>query len=215
MQFDLIVFDLDGTLVETREDLARSVNHALEAEGLPSHPMETVVRFVGDGALKLVQRSIGAGFSDETCQKVLAGFLEHYLGHCTDHAECYPGAIEVLPMLAPARLCVLTNKPIEPTLKILDKLSLSSHFESVIGGDGALGRKPNPAAILSLIKESKTTPERTLLVGDTSVDVLTARNCGCKVAGVQFGFRPGDFINYPPDYLLGSFLDLPGLLQAR
>jgi len=215
MQFDLIVFDLDGTLVETREDLARSVNNALEAEGLPIHPMETVVRFVGDGALKLVQRSVGAGFSDETCQKVLAGFLEHYLDHCTDHAECYPGAIEVLPMLDPARLCVLTNKPIEPTLKILDKLSLSSHFEDVIGGDGDLGRKPNPAAILSLIAESKTTPERTLLVGDTSVDVLTARNCGCKVAGVQFGFRPGDFENYPPDYLLGSFLDLPGLLQAR
>ena len=100
MQFDLIVFDLDGTLVETREDLARSVNCALEAEGLPIHPMETVVRFVGDGALKLVQRSVGAGFPDETCQKVLASFLEHYLGHCTDHAECYPGVLEVLPMLA-------------------------------------------------------------------------------------------------------------------
>ena len=215
MQFDLIVFDLDGTLVETREDLALSVNHALEAEGLPSHPMETVVQFVGDGALKLVQRSVGADFPDETCQKVLAGFLEHYLGHCTDHAECYPGAIEILPMLAPARLCVLTNKPIEPTLKILDKLALRAHFEDVIGGDDDLGRKPNPAAILSLIAKSKTTPERTLLVGDTSVDVLTARNCGCKVAGVQFEFRSGDFINYPPDYLLGSFLDLPGLLQAR
>ena len=212
MQFDLIVFDLDGTLVETREDLARSVNCALEAEGLPIHPMESVVRFVGDGALKLVQRSVGVGFPDETCQKVLASFLEHYLGHCTDHAECYPGVLEVLPMLAPARLCVLTNKPIAPTREILDKLALGSYFEDVIGGDGDLGRKPDPAAILSLIAKSKTIPERTLLVGDTSVDVLTARNCGCQVAGVQFGFRPGDFINYPPDYLLNSFLDLPGVL---
>lgn len=212
MQFDLIVFDLDGTLVETREDLARSVNSALEAEGLPIHPIETIVRFVGDGALKLVQRSVGAGFPDETCHKVLAGFLEHYLGHCTDHAECYPGVREVLTMLAPARLCLLTNKPIAPTRKILDKLALCSYFEDVIGGDDDLGRKPDPAAILSLIKKSKTTPRRTLLVGDTSVDVLTARNCGCKVAGVQFGFRPEDFINYPPDYLLNSFLDLPGVL---
>jgi len=82
----------------------------------------------------------------------------------------------------------------------------------VIGGDGDLGRKPDPAAILSLIAKSKTSPGRTLLVGDTSVDVLTARNCGCQVAGVQFGFRPGDFMNYPPDYLLSSFLDLPGVL---
>ena len=179
MQFDLIVFDLDGTLVETREDLARSVNCALEAEGLPRHPMETVVRFVGDGALKLVQRSVGAGLPDETCQKVLASFLDHYLGHCTDHAECYPGVLEVLPMLAPARLCVLTNKPIAPTREILDKLALGSYFEDVIGGDGDLGRKPDPAAILSLIAKSKTSPGRTLLVGDTSVDVLTARNCGC------------------------------------
>ena len=212
MQFDLIVFDLDGTLVKTREDLARSVNCALEAEGLPIHPMETVVRFVGDGALKLVQRSVGVGLPDETCQKVLASFLEHYLDHCTDHAECYPGGLEVLPMLAPARLCGLTNKPIAPTREILDKLALGSYFEDVIGGDGDLGRKPDPAAILSLIAKSKTIPERTLLVGDTSVDVLTARNCGCQVAGVQFGFRPGDFINYPPDYLLSSFLDLPGVL---
>ena len=212
MQFDLIVFDLDGTLVETREDLARSVNCALESEGLPIQPMETVVRFVGDGALKLVQRSVGAGLPDETCQKVLASFLDHYLGHCTDHAECYPGVLEVLPMLAPARLCVLTNKPIAPTRKILDKLALGSYFEDVIGGDGDLGRKPDPAAILSLIAKSKTSPGRTLLVGDTSVDVLTARNCGCQGAGGQVGFRPGDFINYPPDYLLSSFLDLPGVL---
>ncbi len=115
-------------------------------------------------------------------------------------------------MLAPARLCVLTNKPIAPTREILDKLALGSYFEDVIGGDGDLGRKPDPAAILSLIAKSKTIPERTLLVGDTSVDVLTARNCGCQAAGVQFGFRPGDFINYPPDYLLSSFLDLPGVL---
>ena len=212
MQFDLIVFDLDGTLVETREDLARSVNCALEAEGLPCHPIETVVRFVGDGALKLVQRSVGAGFPDETCQRVLASFLEHYLEHCTDHAECYPGALEVLPMLAPARLGVLTNKPIAPTRKILNKLGLDPYFEDVIGGDSDLGRKPDPAAILSLIEKSAAAPERTLLVGDTSVDVLTARNCGCQIAGVQFGFRPGDFLNYPPDYLLSSLLDLPGLL---
>ena len=115
-------------------------------------------------------------------------------------------------MLAPARLGVLTNKPIAPTRKILNKLGLDPYFEDVIGGDGDLGRKPDPAAILSLIEKSAAAPERTLLVGDTSVDVLTARNCGCKIAGVQFGFRPGDFLNYPPDYLIGSLLDLPGLL---
>ena len=115
-------------------------------------------------------------------------------------------------MLAPARLGGLTNKPIAPTRKILNKLGLAPYFEDVIGGDGDLGRKPDPAAILSLIEKSAAAPERTLLVGDTSVDVLTARNCGCQIAGVQFGFRPGDFLNYPPDYLLSSLLDLPGLL---
>lgn len=209
-KFDLLIFDLDGTLVETREDLAISVNVALASEGLPVLPMETVVRFVGDGALKLVQRSVGEGFPDSIYESVLGAFLSHYQDHCTDHCECYPGVEATLEQLEPLRLSVLTNKPIGPTTRILDHLKLSSCFDQVIGGDHELGRKPDPAGLISLIESAGASPARTLLVGDTSVDVLTARNAGCNVAGVQFGFRPGDFAEHPPDYLLDAF---PGLID--
>jgi len=206
--FDLVVFDLDGTLVETREDLAASVNYALRATGIPELAVETIVHFVGDGALKLIQRSLGENNDRDLCDEVLETFLGHYEGHCTEKSLAYPGVAEIIPGLSPLPLAVLTNKPAGPTDIILDALGLKACFENVIGGDSEYGRKPDPAGLLAIISGSQVQPARTLLVGDTSVDVLTARNAGCQCAGVQYGFRPGDFTKDPPDYLLGEFSDL-------
>ena len=206
--FDLVVFDLDGTLVETREDLAASVNYALRATGIPELAVETIVHFVGDGALKLIQRSLGENNDRALCDEVLEAFLGHYEGHCTEKSLSYPGVAEIIPGLSPLPLAVLTNKPAGPTDIILNALGLKACFGNVIGGDSEYGRKPDPAGLLAIISGSQVQPARTLLVGDTSVDVLTARNAGCQCAGVQYGFRPGDFIKDPPDYLLGEFSDL-------
>ncbi|MBL06137.1 MAG: haloacid dehalogenase [Planctomycetes bacterium] len=209
----LIVFDLDGTLVETRDDLARSVNHALGESGLPRHPVEVVVQFVGDGARKLVERSVGPGKKGVIYDEVLDAFLSHYIEHCTDRCTLYPGVAKVLESLAPLPLCVLTNKPLGPTERILQALGLAPHFQSVIGGDSHFGRKPDPAGLLHLIKAAGAAPESSLLVGDTRVDVLTAREARCLCAGVRYGFRPDDFMDCPPDYLIESMEDLPAILQ--
>ncbi len=209
----LIIFDLDGTLVETRDDLASSVNHALGESGLPRHPVEAVVQFVGDGARKLVERAVGPGRKGVIYDEVLDAFLSHYIEHCTDQCTLYPGVAEVLESLAPLPLCVLTNKPLGPTKRILQALGLAPHFQSVIGGDSDFGRKPDPTGLLHLIEAVGAEPESSLLVGDTRVDVLAAREACCRCAGVRYGFRPDDFIDCPPDYLIDSMEDLPGVLQ--
>ena len=209
----LIVFDLDGTLVETRDDLAFSVNHALGESGLPRHPIEAVVKFVGDGARKLVERAVGPGRKGAIYDEVLDAFLSHYSEHCADRCAPYPGVAEVLESLVPLPLCVLTNKPLAPTEKILQTLGLAPHFQSVIGGDSDFGRKPDPTGLLHLIEAAGAAPESSLLVGDTRVDVLTARKADCLCAGARYGFRPDDFIEYPPDYLLESIEDLPEVLE--
>lgn len=207
-EFDLVVFDLDGTLVETREDLAASVNYALEVSGLDGHPVETICHFVGDGALKLIQRAVGQDADQRLCEDVLRIFIEHYTEHCTDQSRPYPGVREIIPRLSPLPLSVLTNKPSVPTGMILDRLNLAVNFSQIIGGDSEHGRKPDPAGLLSLVAEAVVSPGRTLLVGDTKVDVQTARNAGCKCAGAKYGFRPGDFNSHPPDYYLEEFQDL-------
>ena len=207
-QFDLIVFDLDGTLVETREDLAASVNYALGATGLPELDVETIVHFVGDGALKLIQRSLGGDSDEALCDEVLKIFLGHYEDNCTEKSVAYPGVKEIIPGLSPLSLAVLTNKPAGPTEIILDSLGLKACFGKVIGGDSKYGRKPDPAGLLEILSGTQVEPARALLVGDTSVDVRTARNAGCPCAGVQYGFRPGDFVKDPPDFLFDEFSDL-------
>ena len=206
--FDLVVFDLDGTLVETREDLAASVNYALRATGNPELAVEAIVHFVGDGALKLIQRSLGENNDRALCNEVLKVFLDHYEGNCTEKSLAYPGVAEIIPGLSPLPLAILTNKPAGPTEIILDTLGLRTYFGNVIGGDSEYGRKPDPAGLLAILSGSQVEPDRALLVGDTSVDVQTARNAGCQCAGVQYGFRPGDFVKDPPDYLFGEFSDL-------
>lgn len=211
-RYDLLVFDLDGTLVETREDIAKSINAALRQSGLPEHPMDKIVRFVGDGASKLVERAAGAGQTNTIRETVLDDFLQHYGSHCTDLCHCYPDVPDVLEQLSSLPLGVLTNKPLEPSMKILKSLGIEKYFSSVIGGDSEFGRKPDTAGILSLMESAKATPARTLLVGDTSVDVLTARQAGCDIAGVQYGFRPEDFPANPPDYLLDTFKQLLSIL---
>ena len=213
-EYGVLVFDLDGTLAETRVDLALSVNHALGESGLPRHPIETVVQFVGDGARRLVERAVGPGEKDEIYDEVLDSFLAHYTEHCTDQCEACPGVAETLGRLAPIPLCVLTNKPLHPTEKILQALDITPYFQMVIGGDSDFGRKPDPAGLLHLIETVGVPPGRALLIGDTRVDVLTAREAGCFCAGVRYGFRPDDFIDYPPDYLLEDMKDILEVLDA-
>jgi len=185
----LVVFDLDGTLVDSRQDLADSTNAVLQSFGAAPLPLDRVVMMVGEGARVLVQRALEAAGLDADLDDALKRFQAHYRTRLLATTRPYPGISDMLGTVAPvATLAVLTNKPFAPSLELLEAFGWSSHFLSVVGGDSVLGRKPDPAGLQHLMSLAHAAPESTLLVGDSMVDVETARRAGAAVCVARYGF---------------------------
>jgi phosphoglycolate phosphatase len=197
----LIVFDLDGTLVDSRRDLAESANQLLEELGAAPQPEAAIVRMVGEGAAVLVRRALAAAGVGEP-PGALERFLEIYSGRLLNHTRPYDGIPEAVSVACRhARLAVLTNKPTRPSEEILDGLALRELFEDVIGGDGPWPRKPDPASLVALMERTGATPATTLLVGDSAIDHETARRASvrCCLAAYGFGYE-----TFPRDRLTGE-----------
>jgi phosphoglycolate phosphatase len=185
----LIVFDLDGTLIDSRRDLADSVNALLADLGADPLPLDAVVAMVGEGAALLVRRALTAAALDPDMPGALDRFLAHYDRRLLAHTRPYPGMVEALNALKTAStLAVLTNKPGRPTGIILESLGLASFFGHVIGGDTPHGRKPDPAGLLQLVRLAGATVDSTVMVGDSPVDRDTAQRAGTRLCLVRYGF---------------------------
>jgi len=211
MSADLLVFDLDGTLVDSQRDLADAVNATRAWMGLEPLPQVTVAQYVGNGAPVLVQRALpDAGKEDWS--RGLKYFLEYYREHMLDSTVLYPGVREALDRLHAERtpLAVLTNKPIRFTLQMLEGLGIDLHFFRVYGGNSFPEKKPDPAGLNALVTESGADRARTIMVGDSAVDVDTARNAGVQACGVRWGFQPETFVSSPPDFLISDLRELIG-----
>ncbi|HEV8413403.1 MAG TPA: HAD-IA family hydrolase [Bryobacteraceae bacterium] len=209
---DLLVFDLDGTLVDSQRDLTESVNATRAWMGLGSLPAEIVARYVGNGAPVLVQRALPDA-SEEDWSRALKYFLDYYREHMLDSTRLYPGVREALDQLHAAGipLAVLTNKPIRFTLQMLEGLRLDLHFFRVYGGNSFPEKKPDPTGLNALIAEARAGRDRTVMVGDSAVDVQTARNAGTRACGVRWGLQPETFVASPPDFLIDDMRELvPG-----
>jgi phosphoglycolate phosphatase len=184
----LIVFDLDGTLIDSQRDIADAVNALLQDYGHPPLALEAIAAMVGEGASVLVRRAcVAAGIRP---RDALERFLAHYDERLTVHTRPYPGIPETLATLG-ARghpLAVLTNKPQRATDAILDRLGLASAFTQAIGGDTAAGRKPDPAGLLQIVAAAGATTASTVLVGDSPVDLETARRAGTRICLATYGF---------------------------
>jgi phosphoglycolate phosphatase len=210
-RYDLFVFDLDGTLADTREDIAASVNHALSALGRPLCDLETVTRNVGNGVAVLLRRSLGAEAPEELIAEGLRIFLEHYSVHCLDRSVLYPGASDTVEWLAASgkKLTVLSNKPTAMSIFILEGLGIAKHFARIDGGDRYPLKKPDPGGLLATMAALGAGPDRTLMVGDSAVDLATARAAGTPAAGVLWGFKPEEVrTEPPPEHLLERMEEL-------
>ena len=184
-----LVFDLDGTLVDSSVDLANAVNALLAELGRPPLPKRTIIGMVGEGASVLVRRALTAASLDPDTPAALERFLAHYDPHLLDHTRPYPGIVDVLDTLAErVAMAVLTNKPARATHVMLDGLGMKKYFRGIIGGDTSLGRKPAPAGLLHLAADAGIEPARVLMVGDSAVDLATARNAGTRICLVRYGF---------------------------
>jgi phosphoglycolate phosphatase len=212
----LVVFDLDGTLIDSRRDLADSANAMLAAYGAASLGEDQVASMVGSGAPTLVKRVMTAAGIDEPLEEALPRFLAAYDERLTHHTRPYDGIPDLLDELQSCRtaMAVLTNKPLDQTMRILDAFGLAKHFQWTVGGDGPWPRKPAPDGMRFLMTQASATPDETVLVGDSTIDLETSRNAGVLICLARYGFG---FADLPASELRGDemLVDAPaGILEA-
>jgi phosphoglycolate phosphatase len=207
----LVVFDLDGTLIDSRLDLVHSVNAALRHIGRPSLPDDVIASYVGDGAPILIQRALGGEQVDETIvRQGLQFFLSYYREHKLDHTTVYEGVKEALAAVqgvsngVPRRMAVLSNKPVIPSRAIVEALGLGTFFMQIYGGNSFATKKPDPEGARKLLDEVGVRPEEAVIVGDSHVDVETGRNAGLWTVGVNYGFAPHSLQEASPDVLVDA-----------
>ena len=214
----LIVFDLDGTLIDSREDLALSVNAMRQQMGLGLLAYDVITSYVGHGVTNLVRRALAngasGGLSAEAIEQGTRLFLDYYWEHKLDRTVAYPGVVEALAELDRRRMAVLTNKPVRFSTAILEGLGIARHFEFIYGGNSFESKKPDPEGLLKIMKDTGSAPGQTLMVGDSDTDVLTGRNGHVWTCGVTYGLAPETLVVTPPDVLLADLRDLPPLLEA-
>lgn len=210
-----MVFDLDGTLIDSKQDLALSVNAVRERVGLKPLPYGTVASYVGRGVTVLVRRALGEGSTEADVEQGVAFFLEYYLAHMLDHTVTYPGVREALEALAGRKLAVLTNKPVRFSQSILAGLGISGYFTHIYGGNSFDQKKPDPIGLVTIMRESAVLPGQTMIVGDSDTDVLTGRNAGVWTCGVTYGLAPETLRTTPPDFVLDDLRELSVLLDGR
>lgn len=193
MPIQALVFDLDGTLVDTLADIADSMNHVLTARGLPTHPRERYRRLVGAGVTNLVREAAGAGAEDDVGELV-AAFRARYGEHLLDSTHPYEGVQELLAELVERRLrmAVLSNKPEQATRRIVGALLSTVPFETVRGARPDTPKKPDPTAALAVAQDMGVEPQACGFVGDSGIDMQTARAAGMHAIGVTWGFRDRD-----------------------
>jgi len=206
---NLVIFDLDGTLIDSKRDLADSVNATRAFAGLAPLALDVVSSYVGSGAPVLIRRA----FPDATEAEhagLLRYFLDYYREHMLDSTTLYPGVREALDQMhaADVALAVLTNKPVRFSVRLLEGLGIDMHFFRIYGGNSFEQKKPDPVGILTLLEESGAAKERTIMVGDSNVDVRTARNAQVMACGVTYGFQPETFEQDPPDLMVDDMQQL-------
>ncbi len=213
--YEHVAFDLDGTLVDSGADLSAAVNHVLRGLGLPELPLATLSRYVGDGARVLVERALGPAHRDRLAEGVEA-FMTYYAAHLLDATRPYPGVEESLAALAAHGVAcsVLTNKPEAMSRAILEGLGLAACFVAIVGGDSLPVRKPDPAGLERLRALTRTARERMLLVGDSGIDVRTARAGGVAFCGVAWGLAPEALAAAQPERIIAHPRELVTLVAG-
>jgi phosphoglycolate phosphatase len=209
-----LIFDLDGTLIDSKQDLILSVNAMLSELGREELAEETISGYIGHGAPQLVARALGDGCTEEERQRALQFFLSYYEMHKMDTTCAYPGVAETLEKLADMPMAVLTNKPVRISVRILDAMGLSKYFRAIYGGNSFETKKPNPLGARTILRELRAEPQEALLVGDSEVDVQTARNAGTLAAAVNYGFGVHDRSAFPADIYVDRFSELVTLLGS-
>ena len=216
MRYEHVVFDLDGTLIDSRADLAHAVNHMLRTFGRPQLSVETVTGYIGEGARMLVKRALGPEH-EHRLEAGLQIFMAYYDAHLVDRTRLHPGIADMLHQLKQQAvlLSVLSNKPVDMSRAILDGLGVLSLFDAIFGGDSFATRKPDPAGLEQVRKRAGTSRERLLVVGDSLIDLRTAQAAGVDFCGVGWGFGGAGLKAAGAQRIINKPAELLTLLQTR
>lgn len=219
-QIKLLIFDLDGTLIDSRLDLVHSVNAMLRHFKRPELPEDVVASYVGDGAPMLVRRALGDPKDEHFVKEALEYFLAYYRVHKLDYTHVYDGVKEALAAIRTSngtrrQMAVLSNKPVNPSRAIVEALGLGEFFLHVYGGNSFPTKKPDPLGAQTLLRETHTQPQEAMIVGDSSNDVLTGRNAGLWTCGVTYGFAPHTLALAPPDVVIDSPRELTQVFGSQ
>ena len=214
-KYDLIIFDLDGTLIDSKLDLANSVNFTRKQMGLSVLEHRLIFSYIGDGATMLIRRVMGEGLGESDIQAALEVFLSHYREHLLDNTTLYPGVAEALSSLEPLKLAVLTNKPLRPTQVILQGLHIEDRFAVVYGGNSFEQKKPHPVGIERILADTGAAREQTIMVGDSYIDIQTGRNASVVTCGVTYGLATETLDNFKPDFLIDDLRELSRIVYAN
>jgi phosphoglycolate phosphatase len=218
MSIHLVVFDLDGTLIDSRRDLADATNALVAELGGKTLTVDAVTAMVGEGAAVLVRRALSAAGLDPQTPGALERFLAHYGERLTVHTRPYDGLLDALTVLRSEgrALAVLTNKPGRPSREILERLELAPFFSQVIGGDTAAGRKPDPAGLLTIVERADVAPSETVMVGDSPLDAETARRAGAVLCIARYGFGApaGSLVPGAGEMAIDHPSELPGAIRS-
>lgn len=217
MSFNCLLFDLDGTLIDSRDDLADSVNLTLSELNLANLPVETIYSFIGEGVFNLINRSISANLKREPeiefSNHGVEIFRKIYAENCLIKTKLYEAVAETLEELGDYQKAVITNKPHDFSVKILEGLGISHHFKIVCGGDSFAERKPSPIPLVETAKTLNCLPEECLMIGDSRVDIEAGKNAEMKTCGCVFGFRGRKELEKAgADFMIEKFSDLQYLL---
>lgn len=212
-EIDLIVFDFDGTIVNSKEDIAASANYVLSQRGLPSKDPELIGTYIGDGIHVLMGKTLEIDDEEDIAEAVKI-FRGHYWDHCMDKTRVYPGVREALDRLSAKPKAIVTNKPKRFADKILEGFSLSGYFVDVVGGDGPYAKKPSPEGIMAVVSSLGFAAGKTLVVGDSPNDIIAGTGAGCVTCAVAYGFTVRSILEAgSPDFIVDSMVEVPGLIE--
>ncbi|MFZ3138989.1 MAG: HAD-IA family hydrolase [Thermodesulfovibrionales bacterium] len=211
MPVKLLIFDLDGTLIDTGRDITNALNYALSSQGFKSLSVEDTIKMIGEGITRLIEKILGHERSQER-DAVIKKFLDYYSEHLIDYSTVYPYVRETLEQLDGYKKAVISNKREYLSVKILNKLNLLDFFNMVVGSDTTSEKKPSAIPILHVIEKFKVGPQETIIVGDSNYDIEAGRTAGIKTIAVTYGYREKEYL-MNADYIIDRFNDLPAILD--
>lgn len=211
MRFDLVIFDLDGTLVDSSPDIRNAVNHVLEPFGVQPVSIEETQELVGEGATRLMEKIIESRSLPVAATELLPPFLAYYDEHLLDLTTVYPGVVDALNALDGVRKAVVTNKHDHLSVHALEQLGLARYFDLVVGSETAPAKKPSPLPVLHVLERLGVSPDRAVIVGDSTYDVEAGKRAGIAAVAVTYGYRPAGLLKNA-DVLIHSMSELPEVL---